>query len=258
MRKRLSIILAVVGLMVLMTSSVVKAMGIGVGGTLGYVSMNMGDLKDWYASKVTSFDDSGYTFTGRSFQSNILYGVDGRFAFGENFMFRMGYSRLSGSQTIEITSPVSEKDGCQVSAHAITGSLILAMPLDSFKVYGGGGLGYYLADCTITDGFGTQQYIEKGSGSTIGFHGFVGTEIMMGKNFSISLEALYRVAKLASINCTESTQTGGFWEGPSTVRQPLRRHTNYPIVWPMDDTNYKDLELDFGGFNILAALHIYF
>jgi len=240
MRKRLSVILAVVGLMVLMTSSVVKAMGIGVGGTLGYVSMNMGDLKDWYASKVTSFDDSGYTFTGRDFKSNILYGVDGRFAFGENFMFRMGYSRLSGSQTIEITSPVSEKDGCQVSAHAITG------------------LGYYLADCTITDEFGTQQYTEKGSGSTIGFHGFVGTEILLGENFSVSLEALYRVAKLASINCTESTKTGGFWGGPSTVGQPLRRHINYPVVAPIDDTNYKDLELDFGGFNILAALHIYF
>lgn len=254
MRKRLGIILAVGGLTVLMMVPVVKAGGIGIGGTLGYVSLNMGDLQDWYGDKVANFDDWGYTFTGRDFKNNILFGADGKFALSENLMLRMDYSRLSASQTIEITDPVSAKDSCQVSAHAIAGSLILAVPLSPFRAYGGAGAALYLAQCTITDEYGTEQYVEKGSGSAVGFQGFVGTEIFLGKNLSVSLEALYRMAKLSSINCTESTKSpDSIYDPPSTVGEPLKRHTDYPSL--MD---YKDLELDFGGFSFLVALHAYF
>ena len=248
MRKRISVILVVVGLMVLITSSAVKCAGIGIGGTLGFVSLNMGDLKDWNQTYKDYCDSVGRTSTLGNFQSDILYGAQGKFSFGENFMLRFGYSHLSGKQELEVTDPawLEEKFTHQVSAHAITSSLILAMPLSAFTLYGGGGLGYYLADYAVTDEsllFGEIQW--KGKGSAIGFHGFLGTEILLGKSFSISLEALYRIAKIPYLDCTESN--GGI----STVGDHIKRVVDYTTG------ELKDLELDFGGLSILAALHIY-
>ncbi len=255
MRKRLSVILVVVGLMVLMTSSVVKAMGIGVGGTLGYVSMNMGDLKDWNQDLKDSAEDAGLIVTMDAFKSDISYGADGKVSFGENFGLRLGYSHLSGEQAVEASEIfIAEKYIQQVSASAITGSLIFAMPLSSFSIYAGAGLGYYLAKIISTDEltiFGTTTTIrEVGKGNAIGFHGFLGGEYFLSKNFSLSLEALYRVAKIPSLTCTENTID------PSNVGNPIKRG-----VYDKDTHSWgplKDLELDFGGFNILAALHLHF
>jgi len=249
--------LAVVGLMVLMTSSVVKAMGIGIGGTLGYVSMNMGDLKDWNQDLKDFFaEDVGLITTLNEFKSNISYGAQAKVSFGENFGLRVGYSHLSGEQAVQASAIAeSVKFIQQVSAHAITGSLILAMPLSSFNIYGGAGLGYYLSEYVHTweltvSGTTTPIGEEKGEGSAIGFHGFLGGEYFLSKNFSLSLEALYRVAKIPSLTCTESTL------GLSSVGDHIKRK-----VYDKDTHSWgppRDLKLDFGGFNILAALHLYF
>jgi len=63
---------------------------------------------------------------------------------------------------------------------------------------------------------------EEGKGNALGFHGFVGTEILLGKNFSLSLEAFYRVARIPSLECTSSENTT-----LSTVGDPVKRVVNY-------------------------------
>jgi len=84
----------------------------------------------------------------------------------------MGYSRLSASQTIEITDPVSAKGSCQVSDDAITGSLILAVPLNSFMFYGGGGAGYYRVNLqkTLPSDVWGLEYAYTLERNQLGFH----------------------------------------------------------------------------------------
>jgi len=126
----------VIGLAGLMTGPGAKAAGIGFGGVGGYVSMRMGDTQGWFQTYKDFCDDTGRTSALGSFQSKILYGGEARLSLTENFGLRFGYHRLSGEQSLEVTVPFVESFAYQVSAHAISGSLILGMRLESFNSMG--------------------------------------------------------------------------------------------------------------------------
>ena len=254
MKKKGSMILGIVVIIMLLTGSMVKAAGIG--GTIGYTNMDMSDTRDWLQDLKDYMYDKGWVTTLGNFKSDISYGFEGKTKLGRNLALRLRYSHLSGGQTVggsNLIGSESAEYSYQISIQVIMSSLILIIPSNySNFYYGGVGVGYYLPKFIAVDkltSLGTTTILEqKGEGNALGFHGFLGSEFFLGKNFSISLEALYRVARIPYLKCTENTVD------PSLIGKHLKRD----VYKGGGICKLKDLELDFSGLDILTTFHIYF
>ena len=248
MRKRPVMLFLMMGLLVLSMGTAAMAFNMGIRGTLGYVNLRMGDVRGWLELYSEWYDSHSFiSSTLGNFKSAIPYGVDTKFSLTQNFKLVLGYTRLSGSQNLQVTNNrpgiEEQNENIQTSSHVVTGSLILGMPVGPLFLYTGGGLGYYLSNVTIVDDYWLATS-EEGKGSTIGFHGLLGAEYFLGNNFSISIEGLYRIANISSAECTVSY-------GHDEVGDPITRIVDF------DTGERKNLELDFGGISIFGGVHIY-
>ena len=252
MRKRPVVLFLMVGLLVLSMGTAAMAFNMGIGGTLGYVNLRMGDVRGWLELYSEWYNSHSFiSSTLGNFKSAIPYGVDTKFSVTQNFKLALGYTRLSGSQNLQVTNNrpgiEEQNENIQTSSHVVTGSLILGMPVGPLFLYTGGGIGYYLSDFTwVNKIVETSTTIEEGKGSAIGFHGLLGAEYFLGNNFSISIEGLYRIANISSAECTVSEN------GWDEVGDPITR----PVDFSGSEES-KNLELDFGGISIFGGIHIY-
>jgi len=123
---------------------------------------------------------------------NDGYYTDLKYVFKPNDMF--SFASTVGLYGFNADSSSGQKDIYAALVVPIKETVLLTIPiLDAFEIYGGVGVGYYIASATVNANTGTTY---NNTDSSFGYHITAGAEYKLTNRFSLQADAIWENAKV--------------------------------------------------------------